>query len=500
MSSGLFGELHENAFLVFSRANKRLYAKVILEIYREFFGTLHIRIAPRRAEICDFIASILTKHPELWTENEEILSLPDTAGRRGRIRRRKRIDTETRDPVALKADHVYARLIDCGWLEEDQIGFVTIAEMPPAAQAMAERFHEIDQGLSQFLGGVVIEIRNALHQLKARPEENALGLKQAVESAAGFIRRLRAIHASLRAIERDIIGSSDLKTRIRTFFEDFLGRILIQDFKAILTTNHPYRFKSEIISLADQLSLDRLVIAEAASGYVASQVCETTEAAELLVVAHLEQLHDAFDSIDDAFRRINDFRMRLENRLRNTIRYMERADSQATARLIEAIKSVAGTEDAREAKAAEPLRYPGLLSIQAARLDPGDGLDRRGSLAVPPAPRTPIVDDVLPSRTRDPAIAKLREIEQLWLAKSDPDIKAVDDWLDRKIRPGETIQSTLMHIGDLRELFLFVKAKNLLSAGGLPGYESRRTETRRSDDWLDTQNFTLTRKTKARQS
>lgn len=39
--SGMFGGLHEDAFLVFSRQNRRLYARVILEIYRVYFGTLH---------------------------------------------------------------------------------------------------------------------------------------------------------------------------------------------------------------------------------------------------------------------------------------------------------------------------------------------------------------------------------------------------------------------------------------------------------------------------
>jgi hypothetical protein len=494
-TTGIFGDLHENAFLVFSRDNKQLYAKAILGLYREFYGTLHFRSTPRRIDVCDFIAEILRQNPELWTEAEKLDGLPDTAARRGRQRRKKRVNAETADPVALKADRVYSQLLDCGWIEEYQIGFQTISEMPTAAQALAERFHEIDLGLSQFLGGVVIEIRNALNSLEAKPKENALGLQKGVESATSFIRRLRAIHGSLRSIERDLVQSADLKERLRTFFDDFMGRILIQDFKAILTTNHPYRFKNEIIRLAEALLQNPVIIGLAAEGYVQTQVAESQEKAEHLVAIHLEQIVEAFQSIAEAFRRINEFRMRIESRLRNTVSNMDRVNNEITARLIATIKAISKTEEALAATNRPGLRYPGQVSLPLPRLDPGDSDLRAGSLAVPPKPRIPIDGDDLPERFRDPILAELRRLEEHWITISDPTETAAIEWLDSKINPGETLESTMLHIAELEDFFAFIKGRNLLVEKREFGdYRIEMLDTERVDDWLVTPNFRITRK------
>jgi hypothetical protein len=494
--SGIFGELHEDAFLLFSRQNKRLYAQAVLEIWREFFGTFHPRIAPRRAELCDFIAGLLVKNPELWTDPEELEDLPDTAARRGRKRRKKRVDTSERDPVALKADHVYRRLVDCGWIEEDQIDFVIIAEMPTAAQAMAERFHEIDQGLAQILGGVVITIRNALNSLQALPEENSLGLKQAVDSAIAFIRRLRAIHSSLRAIKREISGSTDLKMKLRTFFEEFLGRLLVQDFKLVLTTNHPYRFRNEIMQLAEDLLHRNDIIHDAAAGYVSAQLAATQESAETLVRQHLDQIRDAFDAIADSFQKINDFRIQLEGRLRNTIRYMERADEKSARRLAAIIQTIAKTETARAKAGLKPLEYRSQLMIQAPRLSAAEGEERRGSLALPAPRRHHHEEEFLAERVKNPALAELRRLERDWLAMTDPDISVVLKWLDRKIRPGESLDAGMIRVGDLEQLFLFLKMRSTISAGHRE-YEIERLDGRRDDPWLETSNFRITRAEKA---
>lgn len=495
--SGLFGNLHEDAFLVFSRQNKRLYAQVILAIYREFFGTFHIRLAPTRAEVCDFVAGFLVKNPELWVDEEDLETIPDRVVQRGRKRRRKRLDAQARDPVAMRADHIYARLVACGWIEEAEVHFSTVAEMAPAAQALAERFHELDQGLEQYLGGVVIEIRNALQALEARPEENALGLKQAVDSAISFIRRLRGIHASLRGIERELQESTDVKGRLKTLLENFVGRILIQDFKNLLTMNHPYRFKSEIVALANKLALDRTVISQAALGYFANRVSETLEEAERRVAADLDLIQEAFDNIDTAFNRINDFRQLLETRLRNTIRYMDRVNDRVSAKLAMAIEAVGKAEYARAKSKMEPVDYVVQLTIEPSRLHPGNDVDRRGSFSVPPSPRTAVERRALAVVEKDPAIIELRRLGQQWSLMSNPSLPAVMDWLDKKVRPGETIDATLLQINDVPEFFAFMKLRGeLLSMGAYQDFRFEILPDRREDDWIDTNNFRITRKEK----
>jgi len=494
--SGLFGNLHEDAFLVFSRQNRHLYAKVILGIYREFYGTFEFHLAPKRSEICDFIARYLFEHQDLWIDEEELEIIPDVVASRGRKRRRRRVNTEQRDPIAMKADHIYARLVNCGWIEEVEELFAIRAEMTLPAQALAERLNEIEGGLEQYLGGVVIEIRNALNAIEARPEENALGLKKAVDSAAGFIRRLRAIHATLVGIRKELRNATDIKGRLRALLEEFVGRVLIQDFKNLMTmNNHPYRFKSDIVGQAGRLMNDAVVLRQVAHGYVANQVAPKQEEAESLVYTHLGNIQEAFESIDAAFGNLNRFRHELELRLNNTVRYMDRINDRTSAALTRAIEAVGRAEYVLARAQKEPLTYYTRLVMTPGRLDKGNNVGRRGSFSVPPAPRARSERQALAIAEKDPAIVALRALTHRWNLLANPSFGRVMEWLDRKVRPGETIDARMLQINDVPEFFAFMKLRmEILHLGAHKDFVFERMAGRREDDWIDTDNFRIRRK------
>src|SRR5690606_33623974 len=103
------------------------------------------------------------------------------------------------------------------------------------------------------LGGLIVEVRNALEAVKVSAENNALGLHKAAKDALGFGRYLRSVVSSLREIERQVLASRDLDERLQHFFEDFVDRILLKDYAAISTTAHPYRFRYAIIEAVRQL-------------------------------------------------------------------------------------------------------------------------------------------------------------------------------------------------------------------------------------------------------
>jgi hypothetical protein len=375
--------------------------------------------------------------------------------------------------------------------------------MEPTAFAYAERHDNIEAIYKKLTErrdtADVTELLKELHRIvnqailtQAPGEDQAKGLT--FDLSQIDLDKLRDEFA--KKVKREISGSTDLKMKLRTFFEEFLGRLLVQDFKLVLTTNHPYRFRNEIIQLAEDLLHRNDIIHDAAAGYVSAQLAATQESAETLVRQHLDQIRDAFDAIADSFQKINDFRIQLEGRLRNTIRYMERADEKSARRLAAIIQTIAKTETARAKAGLKPLEYRSQLMIQAPRLSAAEGEERRGSLALPAPRRHHHEEEFLAERVKDPALAELRRLERDWLAMTDPDISAVLKWLDRKIRPGESLDASMIRVGDLERLFLFLKMRSTISAGHRE-YEIERLDGRRDDPWLETSNFRITRAEKA---
>src|ERR1700761_2219008 len=82
----LFGLLNEDIFLVFSRANRRFYARVVVELYERFFSDA--LIFPGRHDVIGAIYDALKLNPHLWTEEDQDFS--DVAEIRLRGRRFKR--------------------------------------------------------------------------------------------------------------------------------------------------------------------------------------------------------------------------------------------------------------------------------------------------------------------------------------------------------------------------------------------------------------------------
>ena len=48
--------------------------------------------------------------------------------------------------------------------------------------------------------------------------------------------------------------SKSVGDRLEAFFEEFIDQLLLKDFESILTFNHPYRFRDEIVDLARRIS------------------------------------------------------------------------------------------------------------------------------------------------------------------------------------------------------------------------------------------------------
>lgn len=130
--------------------------------------------------------------------------------------------------------------------------------------------------------------------------------------------------AALRDIDTQILASDSLERRLQHYFEDFVEQVLLRDYAAISTTSHPYRFRHRIFQALQELEDSPVEISVLAEAYHEARLAPSIGGAREVVFDDLMKIRRVFDRIEDAFARIQQYRGRLEARLRNTVRYAGR--------------------------------------------------------------------------------------------------------------------------------------------------------------------------------
>ena len=256
----LFGQLNLDIFTLFSGSNRLLYERVLVAVYENYFrADLHF---PAQTEVVASIYACLGAHADLWHEDEAPVTFDQLRAPNGRRLRRRRLDVadhQATTEAVQRARHIYARLIQTRWLEESRYELKVTVDMPSGAMRLAEFLCSLREGVSEQLGGLVIEVKNALEAVLLNARENALGLNKAGRDAAAFGRYLRSVLSALRDIDRQVLASDSVKRRLRHYFEDFVERVLLKDYAAIATTSHPYRFRRKIFAALDKIETPRSI-------------------------------------------------------------------------------------------------------------------------------------------------------------------------------------------------------------------------------------------------
>ena len=467
----LFGHIEDNAFLVFSRKNRELYAEVILLIFREFYSG-HKLASPLRGQVLDAIVALLGRRPDLWTDTDEEdgRTLSAICG----IYRAPRVPE---DKASRYAHHVYGRLVESGWLEEEPFGFNAVVEMPPAAMAMADQFDSIERGLSELFGGFVATVKSSLEAIKDSPADYALGLSKSADNCRQFTRRLRAIYSSLRAVRKALLKDVDVRKRIDTLFEAFIERILVTDYKAVFSyANHPLRFRHDVIQLSTVLAGNRSMVTDIAKVYVENEVVQTQEEAEARVWDELQVIREVFENLHAYVMKIDQFRVTLEKTLRNTIRYLDRADESLTGRIATVIQRLDALQDRMAEKGGE-LDLPSILTLAPSILGPD-------SPATPRKMREPIKPLPVVEEEPDPLDLLRDDLSEEFKAMLEPDDDIVAEFLDRVLPVGGPLQGRDFPIHDLPAFACFDRTLTMMDSEHDP-LRDRFEVTGVSGRWID---------------
>jgi hypothetical protein len=489
----LFGQLGQDIFMVFSGGNRLLYERAILAVYGELYRS--DLLYPTQAEVVGVIYDCIAKEPDLWAEDEAAVDLDRLITRSGRRVRRRRVlgvDERATGTAINRSRHIYNRMLQTGWLDESSYGLKTTVEMPAGPMRLAEFLCSLKEGGAEQLGGLVVEVRNAIRAVREKPAENALGLNKAAQDAARFGRYLRSVLAALREVDRQVLSSETLADRLRHYFEDFVERVLLRDYTSIATTAHPYRYRRAILASLDALEDSEIDLAAVADAYLEARLVPDAQGARDLVHEDLFRIRRVFERIEESFDAIQQHRSRLETRLRNVVRYAGRR----TSFLQRSDEVIHGLDEALAA--GEKLIIDGMVEERLPVLGPA-------LLAKPRGPRPPIVDMDLDLPPEDPIRELRRQLERDYLDRLTISPAKVSRFLERHVAPFGTTSAASIPIETIDD-FLAFEAVRVLLAGGLGSHgASRLSKTLEgrfviemsseavSNDWLECGGFLIRR-------
>ncbi|WP_293327241.1 Wadjet anti-phage system protein JetA family protein [Parvibaculum sp.] len=439
----LFDQLPLEIFQPLAHGNKLLFAKVLEDLYRRFFEE---QDAPRRAEVEHAIYQTLTENLDLWVDEEEtLLGFDDLkvagSGRRLRRRKRKGDGSSGTDLAMARSRHIYTRLVNCGWLEEQEQGVQILVEMPFAPTLLLTRLLMLKDGISLKVGGVVAAAKSSLEAAVANPQESGLAVIQAARNIEEFVTTLRAIQSSLRNVEKSFLERASRDQGVELLIEGFVEGLLLKDFKLIYEGTHPYAHRGQIIRLTDDILDDEDRLRELAATYQVAGEAGSSSGAINRVREDIDKIRMGLSRMEDGFSRIRNFKWRLERRLTDAVRYMERdigASATRAVRLVQALDRLGDRDDC-----------PGLMRP----LEIPYGKER---LVRPKIRKQRIAPQAIAVPTEDPLDAFRARMEAQHLQMGTVTRADVREFLRRRVARGEATDGRLLVVKEPKDFFVMM--------------------------------------------
>lgn len=468
----LFKYLPDALFAPLSGANRNIYVNVLTRLHALFFGTS---------------AALLPAYETVRSEIEEVLSdmtLQDWQSEEG-----EEDAPDIPNTQLGYAARAYRRLRQCGWLEEEQDGYRIRVAMPPDVGRLLGNLLEIAHQRNRLYGGIVQTIHNNIIQVQLAPADQAAALSEAARQAREFFLHLRSLAYGLREVSQRLRAEHDPRILLGGFFSDFVEEFLVADYKTLYTRDNPFRYRAEILSKVRSIRFSHDARTTLPEAYLRQRIVRSEMEALRRVDDDLATLEQVFSEVDAHLERINEFRAGLERRVAEAVRYMDKTQPGAAARIARLVKRAALSDDAATLTA--PHRLMRVLPFS------------------PRSPRTPVSPKRPPEPERlrrtepDPVRLARQKAIRNYLARRRLDPRAVETYLDQQMGSRQELRAQEFCIESVEDFVAFSHLSQLsqLIRSGESGQRLNRrfdvrTGTARIDtEWLACRDFTIIRKT-----
>ncbi|WP_082655523.1 Wadjet anti-phage system protein JetA family protein [Aureimonas sp. D3] len=459
----LFDVLPPDLFKPLASSSRRLYADLLLHLHHRTF-TLS-GIVPRRADVIAEIDAFLARRAPEDSKLED--EGPNTKAEE-------------------RARTAYERLVETGWLVEYRERYLKLVDLDPEASGLLHLLSDIERGETLSYGGAVLGVLSALESAAGDPAERSENLRNALRGANEFMSHMRTVSVSLRQAEERILSQPSLREVFRHFFENFVERHLIRDFKTLHTRDNPFRFRGGILRQAAAMGEDGGLVEalgaayarEGRAGDAASGAAKVRE--ELAIIAHV------FEAAEEHLAGIDATVARIERRIANTARYMDRIQNRSEVGLADAMKAVAAAKG--DAISVAPALLPRILPLGPVHI---------------PAPRREkpaITRTILSDRAPDPAALLYARAKEEYVRRTRVTPERLSAYLETALAGRPEMRGRDMPIESVDDFVAFQRLREIPSIfnGTLArSYEIELLTERCSNDWITCQDFLIRRRGEA---
>jgi len=465
----LFDVLPPDLFKPLASPTRRLTADLLLHLQFRTFGLA--ADAPRRTdvlrEIGDFIQRWELQNGPAGNDDGEV---PATS-------------------VEDRARNVYQRLVDTGWLLEHKDRYIRLVDLDPDASGLLHVLARIERGETRSYGGAVVGVLSALENAAGNPVERSENVRNALNGAQDFMAHMRMVSVSLRKVEERILRQQSLRDIFKHFFEDFVERHLIADFKTLHTKDNPFRFRPSIIRQAHAIGADPLTVLALAEAYHREGRAPSIKAGEESVLRELAQIVEIFESTERHLAAIDATAARIERRIMNTARYMDRVGRRSEARLAEAMKALAKAPDPAEGIPVRTALLPRAMPIGPAHIP------------TPRRERPPIAATAVREEVRDPAMEAFASAKANYVRLTRVTPQGMGAFVESALGGKLSVRGSEIRIETVEDFVSFQRLRELGSI--FDGTFARRFEIefldgRISNDWITCQDFVIRRRKESR--
>jgi hypothetical protein len=436
----LFNKLPDELFQPLSGQNRQIYQTVLIELADLFFDEDLIDPFIPKDLVRSTIEEAVVKHgirtwalepDELATENNPLAA------------------TQIPKSSADYTNRIYRRLVSTGWLDEEQQLYRTFVLMAPSVSHVLRTLIDIASFQKKSYGGAVLNVLSSVEAALADPTGRGLTLQEAARTASDFSAHLTDMLLGLRELRQSFAASNNPQEIVRGFFDHFVEAILVSDYKTLKTHNNPFRFRRQLLSMLKDLQFDEVKRNQLIDHY--QEVLELANAeAEAKVDQHIARIIRIFESVDERLAAIDDFRFRLEKRVSDTVRYMDKTTPGMSSRLSRLIGQIAAKDEA-EVPLANTLESYMLLSPR--------------SIRSAPKRRTAPTLKIIQQRVIDPEVLELRQQFKAYKERREISGKKLENYIERQLGSRPSLRAEKFNIDTIEDYIAFSYVRHMASLG-----------------------------------
>jgi hypothetical protein len=319
----LFDLLPDGIFAPLAAPNKRHYWQLLYQLFEDRFGP-DAPLPPsvgfqRRVIIADLEGYLLTDDP--WeTEQGEV---PNTS-------------------LNVRANGIYERFREAGWLRQERIGAREMVSMPPLINRLLGTLTEfIGQGPT-FLGA---KMRSIELQLRQVVDGQASGdtLDEAADQARQLLSFVASTSVQVRDLMAELTRSESTAAFARALFERYVSRLFVGDYADLHSADHPLARRSAILTMLTEI--EHSAIRERLALWYQTKLtggdalrAEQRLQRSLRRLGEIDRLDEYLDRLDEDIRQANrraiaylDYRLRAPEKIDVLLARACRAVQQAPA-------------------------------------------------------------------------------------------------------------------------------------------------------------------------